>query len=92
MEPVHPSGGRAITVVLAATVFVLVQDIGSEQAEQAPQIGWNEDESDDAFKVTQSPNQVFWRDFEIKTKGMTELSKAELDKFREALSDVRWSL
>jgi flagellin-like protein len=56
----------AITVVLAATVFVLVSDIGSNTQQQGPQIGWTTSESADSMSVSQAPNQVLWRDFEIK--------------------------
>lgn len=45
----------AITVVLAATVFVLVSDIGSNTSQQGPQMGWSESEPDDEFSVTQGP-------------------------------------
>jgi len=56
----------AITVVLAATVFVLVSDIGSNTSKNAPAISWSESESDDNWKISQAPNSVKWTDFEIK--------------------------
>ena len=56
----------AITVVLAATVFVLVSDIGSNTSQQGPQMGWAESEPDDEFTITQGPSQVNWDEFEIK--------------------------
>lgn len=59
----------AITVVLAATVFVLVSDIGSNTAKNAPQMGWADDEAADSFSVTQAPTQIFWKDFKIKVAG-----------------------
>src|ERR1051325_10433853 len=56
----------AITVVLAATVFVLVSDIGSKTQKNAPQIGWADDEVGDKMTVSQAPAQVFWHDMQIK--------------------------
>ena len=56
----------AITVVLAATVFVLVSDIGSNTSKNAPSMGWQDSESDDSWTVSQAPNQVPWSDFEIR--------------------------
>ena|SRR5688572_22574877 len=56
----------AITVVLAATVFVLVSDIGANTQKNAPQIGWTTDEVDDQLSVSQAPNQVNWKDMHVK--------------------------
>lgn len=56
----------AITVVLAATVFVLVSDIGSNTSKNAPQMGWSDDETNDKWSVSQAPNQVGWQAFQIR--------------------------
>ena len=63
----------AITVVLAATVFVLVSDIGSQSAKSAPQIGWSDDETNDRWQINQAPTQVDWDAFQIKMSGATDL-------------------
>jgi flagellin-like protein len=69
----------AITVVLAATVFVLVSDIGSNTQQQGPQMGWTTDESADTFSVSQAPNQVLWKDFEVKMSPSTATVEYVLD-------------
>lgn len=56
----------AITVVLAATVFVLVSDIGQNTSKNAPVISWQTDESTDSWSIAQAPNAVLWSDYEIK--------------------------
>jgi flagellin-like protein len=55
----------AITVVLAATVFVLVSDIGN-QNKPAPQISWAKDSSAATLTVTSaSDNDLKWSDFTV---------------------------
>jgi archaeal type IV pilus assembly protein PilA len=50
----------AITVVLAATVFVLVSDIGGNTGSAAPSISWAPDESNDRLGVTTASNNADW--------------------------------
>lgn len=50
----------AITVVLAATVFVLVADISGNTAKQAPQISWRDDQEADTVTVVQVSNPTTW--------------------------------
>ncbi len=60
----------AITVVLAATVFVLVSDIGSNTSKTQPSVGWAESEVDDEWNVNQAPQQVEWKAYSIKASGI----------------------
>lgn len=46
----------AITVVLAATVFVLVSDIGQNAGTPATNVGFDASETDDNMTVTSAPN------------------------------------
>src|SRR5688500_3796114 len=50
----------AITVVLAATVFVLVSDIGGNTGSAAPQISWNPDEGNDRLSVNTASQNADW--------------------------------
>lgn len=50
----------AITVVLAATVFVLVSDIGGQTSNTAPQIAWAPDESKDRLGVNSATQNADW--------------------------------
>jgi len=61
----------AITVVLAATVFVLVSDIGSKSAKNAPQIGWSDDETNDRWQINQAPPTVPWSGFQLKASAFS---------------------
>ena len=56
----------AITVVLAATVFVLVSDIGNQSNTSQPPVSWGMDEVQDRWSVSQAPNQVSWASYNIK--------------------------
>lgn len=56
----------AITVVLAATVFVLVQDIGGQTASSAPQVGWAPDETQDRLAVNSAVQSADWQRLEVK--------------------------
>lgn len=62
----------AITVVLAATVFVLVSDIGTNTSKTQPSMGWNDDEVNDEWKVNQAPKQVTWPAYSIKADGLLD--------------------
>lgn len=55
----------AITVVLAATVFVLVADISQDTSKPAPQIAWNEDQTADTLTVQQAPTGHTWTEFAV---------------------------
>lgn len=57
----------AITVVLAATVFVLVSDIGSQTQTTQPAVSWTMDEVADRWEIAQAPNQVAWASYSIKS-------------------------
>ena len=57
----------AITVVLAATVFVLVSDIGNQSNTSQPPVSWGMDETTDRWSVSQAPNQVSWASYNIKS-------------------------
>lgn len=57
----------AITVVLAATVFVLVSDIGSQTQTTQPAVSWTMDEVADRWEIAQAPNQVAWASYNIKS-------------------------
>jgi flagellin-like protein len=66
----------AITVVLAATVFVLVQDVGSNTSKTQPSVGWAESEVDDQWDVNQAPQQVQYEAYQIKVVGATATTDA----------------
>ncbi len=55
----------AITVVLAAVVFVLVSNLG-EGSDSAPTLGINADDSDSRFALTSAPNGLTWDLFNLK--------------------------
>lgn len=61
----------AITVVLAATVFVLVSDIGSQTQTTQPAVSWTMDEIADRWEIAQAPNQVAWAGYSVKASGTT---------------------
>ncbi len=50
----------AITVVLAATVFVLVSDIGGQTGSAAPSISFSADEGQDRLSVNQAGQNADW--------------------------------
>jgi flagellin-like protein len=54
----------AITVVLAAVVFVLVSNLG-DTSESAPDISFSADESDNEIRVVKAENGLDWADFDI---------------------------
>jgi flagellin-like protein len=56
----------AITVVLAATVFVLVSDIGGQQ-NVAPAFNLSKDEGADQLKVESSADNANWNRLELRT-------------------------
>lgn len=58
----------AITVVLAAVVFVLVSNL-SEGGDQAPTVGFQKDESADRLNVISADNGIQWSDFEFSYRG-----------------------
>ena len=58
----------AITVVLAAVVFVLVSDLG-DTGEDAPDVSFQKDETNDRLKVITAPADLNWNEFQIKTDG-----------------------
>lgn len=55
----------AITVVLAAVVFVLVSDLG-DQGSNAPDLGFSKDEQDDQLTVSRADTGLNWTEFEIR--------------------------
>lgn len=55
----------AITVVLAATVFVLVSDIGSQTVKQAPQMSFRDDQEQDTVTVVQVSRPMTWGDLAV---------------------------
>lgn len=57
----------AITVVLAATVFVLVSDIGNQSNTSQPPVSWGMDEVQDRWSVSQAPNQVSWASYSMRS-------------------------
>jgi flagellin-like protein len=59
----------AITVVLAAVVFVLVSNLG-EGSESAPNISFNKDSADGTLTVVQAED-ANWADFSISPAGCT---------------------
>ena len=54
----------AITVVLAATVFVLVTGIGDDVRE-APQMSWRADSDEGVLTLIQAPSGLNWTSFTI---------------------------
>lgn len=79
----------AITVVLAATVFVLVQDIGGEISD-APAIGWTQDTSEKTLMVTSIEAGHTWGQFNV--TGCDRPAEAESvdpgDKLTNCAGDV----
>lgn len=57
----------AITVVLAATVFVLVSDIGSRGGDTAPAFELTQDEVSDKLTVASSVQSANWNRLEIRS-------------------------
>lgn len=58
----------AITVVLAAVVFVLVQDLGGNQ-NSAPAVSFTMDESKDRMSVAKTDTGLNWNEFQIRVLG-----------------------
>lgn len=58
----------AITVVLAAVVFVLVSDLG-DTGDAAPEIGFAIQESEDRIRVDRAENGVNWNEFQLRVDG-----------------------
>jgi flagellin-like protein len=56
----------AITVVLAATVFVLVQGIGSQTASSAPSINFATDDNLDRLRVNTAATPADWNRLEVR--------------------------
>ncbi len=56
----------AITVVLAAVVFVLVSDLGGSNASTQPALSWDVSEASDQAKITSAETDANWNEFEIK--------------------------
>lgn len=54
----------AITVVLAAVVFVLVSNLGGD-SNTAPAISWNKNESQDTLSVVTASSNADWANLEI---------------------------
>jgi flagellin-like protein len=54
----------AITVVLAAVVFVLVSNLGGD-SNTAPAISWNKNESSDELSVVTASSNADWANLEI---------------------------
>lgn len=55
----------AITVVLAAVVFVLVSNLG-KSSDKAPDVAFLADENDNSITVTKADTGLTWDDFTIK--------------------------
>lgn len=60
----------AITVVLAATVFVLVSDIGSQTGKTAPAFSTTQDETLDRLTVSSAASGADWNRLEIAANRM----------------------
>jgi archaeal type IV pilus assembly protein PilA len=65
----------AITVVLAAVVFVLVSNLG-EGSESAPNISFNKDSADQSLTVVQAEDAT-WGDFSVSPAGCTSPTTTE---------------
>jgi flagellin-like protein len=61
----------AITVVLAATVFVLVSDIGGNTANSAPSISWTSDEGQDKLVVSTAAQNADWNRLTVQVDSCT---------------------
>lgn len=61
----------AITVVLAAVVFVLVSDLG-DTGDSAPELGFTRDEQDDELTVSKADPGLNWTEFEIRASEAVE--------------------
>lgn len=57
----------AITVVLAATVFVLVADIGNHQAKPVAEWNLQPDEAQDRFNLQSASSGADWSDLQIQS-------------------------
>lgn len=53
----------AITVVLAAIVFILVTKLTGQQAQQAPQLGVESLDQGEGFRILQAGTSLSWSDF-----------------------------
>lgn len=60
----------AITVVLAATVFVLVSDIGGQSTNTAPQVAWSPDEIQDRLSVNTATQNADWARLNLTSNGL----------------------
>jgi flagellin-like protein len=65
----------AITVVLAATVFVLVSDIGNNTTGSAPELSFREDQEADTLTVIKAESGLTWASFTV--SGCTAPADAE---------------
>jgi flagellin-like protein len=63
----------AITVVLAAVVFVLVSNLGGD-SNTAPAISWNKNESQDTLSVVTASSNADWSNLEIMCSSTTVLT------------------
>lgn len=54
----------AITVVLAAVVFVLVSNLG-QSGEDAPDVAFSKNEDDNTITVVKAAPNLFWDDFTV---------------------------
>jgi flagellin-like protein len=61
----------AITVVLAATVFVLVSNIGGNTANSAPSISWTSDEGADKLVVSTAAQNADWNRLTVQVDSCT---------------------
>jgi flagellin-like protein len=66
----------AITVVLAATVFVLVSDIGGNTANSAPSISWTADEGNDRLTVSTAAQNADWNRLTVQLDSCTSTGSA----------------
>ncbi len=68
----------AITVVLAAVVFVLVSDLG-DTGDSAPQMSFTKSEGDDQIKVAKADTGLNWDQFQIKAS-VTNATDLEMER------------
>jgi len=60
----------AITVVLAAVVFVLVSELASEKREAPAAIGFSKDEANDRIDVARAEADLDWSQLEIRSAAL----------------------
>ncbi len=78
----------AITVVLAAVVFVMVSDVGGNPAEATMAVAWETTESQDKLKVTSAASGGDWSRLVIKVVSCTQAADGAVIRMGDSSGHV----